>query len=162
MLKVVTLSAKKSVYDIREIVENGYTLSVAELINELHNLPQDAKIVVSNDGGYTYGSIRPSILNVREIETYEEEEERERKEEEEWEDSLPNEEEEWEDSLPNEEDVNYVVIQHNGEPLKWSYNKKIVIYGGIKDAESDVIEGDKIVTLGEYAKSIGVDWRTLL
>lgn len=151
MIKVVTLSALKSVYDIREIVENGYTLSVAELINELHNLPQDAKIVVSNDGGYTYGSIRPSILNVREIETYEEEEERERKEE-----------EEWEDSLPNEEDVNYVVVQDNGEPLKWSDDNKVVIYGGIEDAENDVREGDKIVTLGEYAKSIGVDWRTLL
>lgn len=151
MIKVVTLSALKSVYDIREIVENGYTLSVEELINELHNLPQDAKIVVSNDGGYTYGSIRPSILNVREIETYEEEEERERKEE-----------EEWEDSLPNEEDVNYVIVQDNGEPLKWSDDNKVVIYGGIVDAELDLQEGDKIVTLGEYAKSIGVDWRTLL
>lgn len=151
MIKVVTLSAKKSVYDIREIVENGYTLSVAELIDELHNLPQDAKIVVSNDGGYTYGSIRPSILNVREIETYEEEEERERKEE-----------EEWEDSLPNEEDVNYVIVQDNGEPLKWSDDNKVVIYGDIVDAELDLQEGDKIVTLGEYAKSIGVDWRTLL
>ena len=151
MIKVVTLSALKSVYDIREIVENGYTLSVAELIDELHNLPQDAKIVVSNDSGYTYGSIRPSILNVREIETYEEEEERERKEE-----------EEWEDSLPNEEDVNYVIVQDNGEPLKWSDDNKVVIYGGIVDAELDLQEGDKIVTLGEYAKSIGVDWRTLL
>ena len=151
MLKVITLSAKKSVYDIREIVENGYTLSVAELIKELHNLPQDAKIVVSNDGGYTYGSIKPSFLNVCEIETYEEEEERERKEE-----------EEWEDSLPNEEDVNYVIVQDNGEPLKWSDDNKVVIYGGIVDAELDLQEGDKIVTLGEYAKSIGVDWRTLL
>ena len=151
MIKVVTLSAKKSVYDIREIVENGYTLSVAELINELHNLPQDAKIVVSNDGGYTYGSIKPSFLNVCEIETYEEEEERERREE-----------EEWEDSLPNEEDVNYVVIQDNGEPLKWSEDNKVVIYGGIEDAKEDCYEGDKVVTLGEYAKTIGVDWRTLL
>ena len=151
MIKVVTLSAKKSVYDIREIVENGYTLSVAELINELHNLPQDAKIVVSNDGGYTYGSIKPSFLNVCEIETYEEEEERERREE-----------EEWEDSLPNEEDVNYVVIQDNGEPLKWSEDNKVVIYGGFEDAKEDCYEGDKVVTLGEYAKTIGVDWRTLL
>lgn len=151
MLKVITLSAKKSVYDIREIVENGYTLSVAELINELHNLPQDAKIVVSNDGGYTYGSIKPSFLNVCEIETYEEEEERERREQ-----------EEWEDSLPNEEDVNYVIVQDNGEPLKWSDDNKVVIYGGIEDAEEDCKEGDKIITLGEYAKRIGVDWRTLL
>ena len=56
-----------------------------------------------------------------------------------------DEEEEWEDSLPNEEDVNYVVIQDNGEPLKWSDDNKVVIYGGIEDAENDVIEGDKIV-----------------
>lgn len=149
MIKVVTLSAKKSVYDIREIVENGYTLSVAQLINELHNLPQDAKIVVSNDGGYTYGSIKPSFLNVCEIESYEEEEERERREEEEW-------------KGIKEEDVNYVIVQDNGEPLRWSDDKKVVIYGGIEDAESDLQEGDKIVTLGEYAKSIGVDWKTLL
>lgn len=149
MIKVVTLSAKKSVYDIREIVENGYTLSVAQLINELHNLPQDAKIVVSNDGGYTYGSIKPSFLNVCEIESYEEEEERERREEEEW-------------KGIKEEDVNYVIVQDNGEPLRWTDDKKVVIYGGIEDAELDLQEGDKIVTLGEYAKSIGVDWRTLL
>ena len=61
-----------------------------------------------------------------------------------------------------EEDVNYVVIQDNGEPLKWSDDNKVIIYGGIVDAENDVREGDKIVTLGEYAKSIGVDWRTLI
>lgn len=61
-----------------------------------------------------------------------------------------------------EEDVNYVIIQDNGEPLRWTDNNKVVIYGGIEDAETNTIEGDKIVTLGEYAKSIGVDWKTLL
>lgn len=61
-----------------------------------------------------------------------------------------------------EEDVNYVIIQNNGEPLRWTDDKKVVIYGGIEDAETDTIEGDTIVTLGEYAKSIGVDWKTLL
>lgn len=61
-----------------------------------------------------------------------------------------------------EEDVNYVIIQDNGEPLRWTDDKKVVIYGGIEDAETDTIEGDTIVTLGEYAKSIGVDWKTLL
>lgn len=61
-----------------------------------------------------------------------------------------------------EEDVNYVVIQDNGEPLRWTDDKKVVIYGGIEDAELNMIEGDTIVTLGEYAKSIGVDWKTLL
>lgn len=61
-----------------------------------------------------------------------------------------------------EEDVNYVIIQDNGEPVVWSDNKLPVIYGGIEDAEMDLAEGDKIVTLGEYAKSIGVDYRTLI
>lgn len=61
-----------------------------------------------------------------------------------------------------EEDVNYVILQDNGEPVVWSDNNLPVIYGGIVDAEMDLQEGDKIVTLGEYAKSIGVDYKTLI
>ena len=61
-----------------------------------------------------------------------------------------------------EEDVNYVIVQDNGEPVVWADNKLPVIYGGVEDAEMDLPEGDKIVTLGEYAKSIGVDYRTLI
>lgn len=61
-----------------------------------------------------------------------------------------------------EEDVNYVILQDTGEPVVWSDNNLPVIYGGIEDAELDLQEGDKIVTLGEYAKSIGVDYKTLI
>lgn len=61
-----------------------------------------------------------------------------------------------------EEDVNYVIIQDNGEPVVWSDNNLPVIYGGVEDAEMDLEKGDKIVTLGEYAKSKGVDYRTLI
>lgn len=61
-----------------------------------------------------------------------------------------------------EEDVNYVIVQDNGEPVVWADNKLPVIYGGVEGAEMDLQEGDKIVTLGEYAKSIGVDYRTLI
>ena len=61
-----------------------------------------------------------------------------------------------------EEDVNYVIVQDNGEPVVWADNNLPVIYGGIEDAEMDSQEGDKIVTLGEYAKSIGVDYKTLI
>lgn len=61
-----------------------------------------------------------------------------------------------------EEDVNYVILQDNGEPIVWTDNNLPVIYGGIEDAEMDLQEGDKIVTLGEYAKSIGVDYKTLI
>lgn len=61
-----------------------------------------------------------------------------------------------------EEDVNYVILQDNGKPVVWTDNNLPVIYGGIEDAEMDLREGDKIVTLGEYAKSIGVDYKTLI
>ena len=61
-----------------------------------------------------------------------------------------------------EEDVNYIILQDNGEPVVWTDNNLPVIYGGIEDAELDLQEGDKIVTLGEYAKSIGVDYKTLI
>lgn len=64
--------------------------------------------------------------------------------------------------MRKEEDVNYVIIQDNGEPVVWSDNNLPVIYGGVEDAEMDLQEGDKIVTLGEYAKSIGVDYKSLI
>lgn len=62
------------------------------------------------------------------------------------------------------EDVNYVILQDNGKPVVWAENGMPVIYGGIEDAELDLNadDGDSIVTLGEYAKSIGIDWRLLV
>ena len=62
------------------------------------------------------------------------------------------------------EDVNYVIIQDNGKPIVWDVDGMPVIYGGIEDAELDLNadDGDSIVTLGEYAKSIGIDWRLLV
>jgi hypothetical protein len=62
------------------------------------------------------------------------------------------------------EDVNYVILQDNGKPIVWATNGMPVIYGGIEDAELDldVESGECIVTLGEYAKSIGIDWRLLV
>lgn len=62
------------------------------------------------------------------------------------------------------EDVNYVILQDNGKPLVWATNGMPVIYGGIEDAELDLYDecGERIVTLGEYAKSIGIDWRLLV
>ena len=62
------------------------------------------------------------------------------------------------------EDVNYVILQDNGKPLVWETDGMPVIYGGIVDAEMDLREedGEKIITLGEYAKSIGIDWRLFI
>ena len=63
------------------------------------------------------------------------------------------------------EDVNYVILQDNGKgQLVWETDGMPVIYGGIEDAELDLYEEmvRSIVTLGEYAKSIGIDWRLLV
>ena len=62
------------------------------------------------------------------------------------------------------EDVNYVILQDNGKPLVSVTNGMPVIYGGIEDAELDLYEecGERIVTLGEYAKNIGIDWRLFI
>lgn len=62
------------------------------------------------------------------------------------------------------EDVNYVILQDNGKPIVWATDGMPVIYGGIEDAELDLYEecGERIVTLGEYAKSIGIDYRLLV
>lgn len=62
------------------------------------------------------------------------------------------------------EDVNYVILQDNNKPLVWAENGMPVIYGGIEDAELDlnIESGECIVTLGEYAKNIGIDWRLLV
>lgn len=64
--------------------------------------------------------------------------------------------------LFKKEDVNYVILQDNGEVVKWEDNGLPVIYGGLEDAEEDWQEGDTIMTLGKYAKNIGVDWRDLI
>ena len=62
------------------------------------------------------------------------------------------------------EDVNYVILQDNGKPIVWDVDGMPVIYGGIEDAELDLYDecGERIVTLGDYAKSIGIDWRLLV
>ena len=48
------------------------------------------------------------------------------------------------------EENNYVIIEDNGEPLRWSADGKVVIYGSKEDAELHTCEGEKIVTLADY------------
>jgi hypothetical protein len=84
MEKIVTLATSRDEYDIRRASESSIT--VRELIDELENYPSNAKVVFSNDRGYTYGYISTYKIDMEEVETFEEEEERERREEEEWED----------------------------------------------------------------------------
>ena len=78
IVKVIT---KREDYDIRDSAENA--LTIEETIEILKYLPPKAKIVFSNDNGYTFAPVRQSTFVTEYVETKEEEEERIRKEQEE-------------------------------------------------------------------------------
>ena len=66
--------------------------------------------------------------------------------------------EEWNNG---DENYNWVIIQDNGEPLRFD-SGELVIYGGVEDYEIHLIEGDTAMTIAEYAELLGVNWRTLI
>lgn len=88
MDNALVIKAGKDVYDIRDITESGYTLTIGDLIDILQSYPKDKKVVISNDGGYTYGKLTENRIFTKTYETFAEEKEREEREEREWEDSL--------------------------------------------------------------------------
>ena len=55
MKPIVTLKTNRDYYDAKECAENS--ISVGEFMDMLSNYPSDAKIVFSNDNGYTYGVV---------------------------------------------------------------------------------------------------------
>jgi len=57
---MVFLKTNRTYYSAQEAAEDSIT--VKQLIDELSNLPSNEKIVFSNDGGYTYGYITPSVV----------------------------------------------------------------------------------------------------
>lgn len=61
-----------------------------------------------------------------------------------------------------EENTDYIILNKQGEPLRFESDNQIVIYGELEDAELDCIEGETIIPLVEYANKIGVDWKTLV
>lgn len=64
----------------------------------------------------------------------------------------------WKDG---DENHNWVIVQENGEPLRFN-SGEFVIYGGVEDYEIHLIEGDTAMTIAEYADLLGVNWRTLI
>lgn len=81
MDKIIKVITKREDHDIRDSAESA--LSVEEVIEILKYLPKDAKMVFSNDNGYTFAPVRENTFVQVEVETKEEEEERLRKEQEE-------------------------------------------------------------------------------
>lgn len=64
MNQIVALRTNRDYYDVREAAE--YSLTVDELIDILSNYSGDAKVVFSNDNGYTYGVVSDNtVKNIR-------------------------------------------------------------------------------------------------
>ena len=79
MEKIVRLCTNRSDYDIRDSADCSMT--IGELIDELKRYDEDTKVVFSNDGGYTYGTISDDDICSIIVETREEEAAREEREE---------------------------------------------------------------------------------
>ena len=74
MEKVIKLNAIRESYEIRDVVDD--TLSVGELIDILHNFPQDCKVVLSFDNNYMWSGVTEQMFREISVETREEEEQR--------------------------------------------------------------------------------------
>jgi hypothetical protein len=59
---IVTLKTNRDYYSAKECAENS--MSVGEFMDMLSNYPSDAKIVFSNDNGYTYGVVGNIAIKV--------------------------------------------------------------------------------------------------
>ena len=72
MIRIVTLNANRSEYDIRDAADCSMT--VGELIDELDsNYNPHDKIVFSNDHGYTYGYVTADCIYEHNVKSREEE-----------------------------------------------------------------------------------------
>ena len=80
MQTIVMLLTNREEYDIRDAASRSMT--VRQLIDELEcNYDEDAKIVFSNDHGFTYGYVGAGYIDSKRVETHEEEDLRETMEE---------------------------------------------------------------------------------
>lgn len=62
MKPIVTLKTSRDYYNAKECAENS--MSVGEFMDMLSNYPSDAKVVFSNDNGYTYGVVGKIAIKV--------------------------------------------------------------------------------------------------
>ena len=67
-MKAITIEARREGYSISQVAEG--TLTIAELMDVLQEMAdaygEDAPVVISNDHGYTYGSISYDDVNASE------------------------------------------------------------------------------------------------
>ena len=79
MVEIVTLATSRDEYDIRDAAR--YSMTVKELIDELERMDYHAKVVFSNDNGYTYGYVCRESIDSECVKTREEEEREEKMDE---------------------------------------------------------------------------------
>ena len=60
----LTIEATREGYSLYQA---GSTMTVRELIDFLEQYTDETKVYISNDGGYTYGSIKERLINEKEI-----------------------------------------------------------------------------------------------
>lgn len=80
-MQIIRINAVRDYYDVRECLNDA--MSVEQVIEQLSRCPKNAKVVMSFDGGYMYGSLTPNLIKIVNVESYEEQEERELREQEE-------------------------------------------------------------------------------
>lgn len=78
-MKYIEIGARREAYGVDDVAES--TLTLGELIDILEDLEdevgEDAPVILSHDGGYTYGSLHDSYISVEETDEEEEDEEEE-------------------------------------------------------------------------------------
>lgn len=60
-MEVLKIFGNRSEYSMADAAKQSMTVS--ELIDYLNNFDGDTKVVISNDGGYTYGYVNRHYIN---------------------------------------------------------------------------------------------------
>ena len=73
--EVLIIEANREGYSIEQAENERTAITVGELISLLEDFDEDTKIYISNDRGYTYGSVTEYRIHEDWIESEEEEDE---------------------------------------------------------------------------------------
>lgn len=61
-MRVVTIEARRSDYNAEAAASRRSGMTVSELIDLLEGFDGDMPVIISNDSGYTFGSIEPGDI----------------------------------------------------------------------------------------------------
>ena len=73
--QVIIIEAKREGYTIEQTENEREAITVGELMQMLEDFDEDTKVYISNDNGYTYGSVTEYRIHEDWIESEEEEDE---------------------------------------------------------------------------------------